>query len=149
MRIIQTTIADKIEHCASLLDAHWEESARNKHLMVLKPDVARYAAMEAAGALLSLVAYIDGEVVGYSVNIITPHLHYSDMICCMNDVLFTAKEHRQSPLGLKLIRDTERAAKARGAQLMLWHAKEDTSLSCILPKMGCKVQEITYSKELT
>src|SRR4051812_36759929 len=114
MRIVETTIADKIAHCSSLLDEHWHESARNKHLMVLKPDTVRYASLEAGGALLSLVAYVDDEVVGYSVNIISPHLHYADVVCAHNDVLFVAKAYRESPLGLKLIRETERAAKARG-----------------------------------
>jgi predicted GNAT superfamily acetyltransferase len=148
MRIIETTIADKIEHVPGLLEAHWHESARNKHLMVLKPDVARYEALEAAGSLLSLVAYVGDQVVGYSVNIVSPHLHYADLVCAHNDVLFVAEEYRNSPLGLKLIRDTERAAKARGVHLMLWHAKEDTTLANILPKMGCKVQEIIFTKEL-
>lgn len=148
MRIIETIIADKIAHCSSLIDEHWHESARNKHLMVLKPDVARYASLEALGCLLSLVAYVDDEVVGYSVNVIGPHLHYSDLICAHNDVLFVAKSHRESPLGLRLVRDTERACKARGAHLMLWHAKENTTLAKILPRMGCKTQEIIYSKEL-
>jgi len=148
MRIVETTIADKIEHVPGLLEAHWHESARNKHLMVLKPDVARYQALEASGALLSLVAYVDDAIVGYSVNIVSPHLHYADLLCAHNDVLFVAKEYRESPLGLKLIRDTERAAKARGVHLMLWHAKEGTTLANILPKMGCKVQEIIYTKEL-
>lgn len=148
MRIIETTIADKIAHCSTLIDEHWHESARNKHLMVLKPDLPRYTAMEAAGCLLSLVAYDDDEVVGYSVNIISPHLHYADLICAHNDVLFVAKPKRESALGMKLIRDTERACKARGAHLMLWHAKENTTLSRILPRMGCNTQEIIYSKEL-
>lgn len=148
MRIIETTIADKIEHVPGLLEAHWHESARNKHLMVLKPDVARYQSLEAAGALLSLVAYVEETIVGYSVNIVTPHLHYADLLCAHNDVLFVAKEYRESVLGLKLIRETERAARARGAHLMLWHAKEATALANILPKMGCTVQEIIYSKEL-
>lgn len=148
MRIIETTIADKIEHVPGLLEAHWHESARNKHLMVLKPDMARYQALEAAGSLLSLVAYVDDQIVGYSVNIVTPHLHYADLLCAHNDVLFIAKEHRETPLGLKLIRETERAARARGANLMLWHAKPGTALSAILPRLGSKVQEIIYSKEL-
>jgi predicted GNAT superfamily acetyltransferase len=148
MRITETTIADKIEHVPGLLEAHWHESARNKHLMVLKPDVPRYRALEAAGALLSLVAYVDETIVGYSVNIVSPHLHYADLLCAHNDVLFVAEEYRKSPLGLKLIRDTERACKARGVHLMLWHAKEDTTLANILPKLGCKVQEIIYTKEL-
>jgi GNAT superfamily N-acetyltransferase len=149
MRIEQTTIADKIEQCTALQDEHWHESARNKHLMVLKPDVERYAALEAAGALLGLVAYDDHDaIIGYSVNILSRHLHYSDLNCAHNDVLFISAAHRQSPLGLRLIRETERAAKARGAHLMLWHAKETTALSAILPRMGCKVQEIIYTKEL-
>jgi predicted GNAT superfamily acetyltransferase len=148
MRIVETTIADKIEHVPGLLEAHWHESARNKHLMVLKPDVVRYQALEAAGSLLSLVAYADEEIVGYSVNILSPHLHYAELLCAHNDVLFVAKEHRESALGLKLIRETERAARDRGAHLMLWHAKEQTPLAAILPRMGCKVQEIIFSKEL-
>ncbi len=116
--------------------------------MVLKPDLERYVALEAAGALLGLMAYIGDEIVGYSVNVISRHLHYADLVCAHNDVLFVAAAHRESPLGLRLIRETRRAAKARGAHLMLWHAKEATALANILPKMGCKVQEIIYSEEL-
>ncbi|MEC5161710.1 MULTISPECIES: GNAT family N-acetyltransferase [unclassified Janthinobacterium] len=148
MHIIETTIADKIEQAATLLGEHWHESARNKHLMVLKPDLAQYQALEAAGVLVGLVAYDGDAMVGYSVNIITPHLHYADLMCAHNDVLFVASKYRDTPLGLKLIRETERACKARGARLMLWHAKEDTNLSKILPRIGCRVQEIIYTKEL-
>lgn len=148
MRIVQTTIADKIEAAATLLDEHWHESARNKHLMVLKPDLPKYEALEAMGKLLGLVAY-DGEtMVGYSVNLISPHMHYADLVCAYNDVLFVASAYRETKLGLQLIRETERACKARGVHLMLWHAKEDTALSKILPRMGCRVQEIIYTKEL-
>lgn len=149
MRIVATTIADKILQTISLLTEHWQESARNKHLMVLKPDVDRYADLERAGALLSLVAYDDNnEVIGYSVNIVANHLHYADLRCAHNDVLFIRESHRNSPLGLKLIRETERVAKERGCHLMLWHAKENTALAKILPRTGCKVQEIIFSKEL-
>lgn len=148
MRIVQTTIVDKAEQIATLLEEHWQESARNKSLMVLKPDVAKYKAMEDSGALLSLIAYVDDRIVGYSVNFLIPHLHYADLMVCSNDVLFVSKEHRESPLGLKLIRDTKRLAKARGAGLMLWHAKEGTALANLLPKLGCKVQEIVFSEAL-
>jgi GNAT superfamily N-acetyltransferase len=125
-----------------------EESTRLKHLMVLKPDVLRYQALEASGSLLALVAYVDEEIVGYSLTVVSPLLHYADLIAAHNDVLFLAKAYRKSPLGPKLIRETERAAKARGASLMLWHANEDTPLTKILPHLGCKMQEIMFSKEL-
>lgn len=149
MKIVQTTIADKIEGAAALLDEHWHESAKNKHLMVLKPDLAQYEALEATGNMVGLVAYDDtGAMVGYSVNIVGPHMHYADVLCAYNDVLFIASAYRGSRLGLQLIRETERACKARGCHLMLWHAKEETALSKILPALGCRVQEISYSKEL-
>lgn len=149
MRIERTTIADKIPATLGIQTEHWHETARNKHLMMLKPDLPRYQTLEAHGALLSLVAYDDsGEVIGYSVNIMANHLHYADLRVCHNDVLFVRESHRNSPLGLKLIKETERLAKEAGCQLMLWHAKENTALAKILPRTGCKVQEIMFSKEL-
>lgn len=149
MRIIETTTADKIARITGLTEAHWEEVARNKHLMVLKPDVARYNALEASGNLLSLYAFNDAdEIVGYSVSILSYHLHYADLRVCANDVLYIAPEYRNSRLGLKLIDLTEEAAKAHGAHMMSWHAKDGTALAAILPRKGCQLQELIFTKEL-
>ena len=131
-----------------LLEEHWQESSKNKHLMVLSPDIAKYENLDNIGNLSCLFAYLDDKLVGYSFNIITSHLHYSNLVCAYNDVLFVSKEHRSSSLGLRLIKATEIECKNRGAKLMLWHAKENTALSKILPKMGCNVQELIFSKEI-
>jgi hypothetical protein len=90
----------------------------------------------------------DGVIVGYSLNFIGPHFHYSDLVVCNNDVLFLRNDLRPSTVGLRLIRETERVAKTRGARLMLWHAKDQTSLAKIMPRMGYVVQDIIYSKEI-
>lgn len=127
---------------------HWDEVAQNKHVMVLKPDYNSYQLAEEAGKLFVLYAYYGDEVVGYSYNFLTNHLHYADTCMAHNDLLFVAKAHRNSPIGLKLIRETEKIAKSLGAQMMMWRAKKDTTLGSILPRMGCRVQEIVYSKEL-
>ena len=131
-----------------LLTKHWEESARNKELMKLSPDYNMYNMLEANGTLVCLGAYIDKLLVGYSVNMIKPHLHYSTLICGYNDLLFVDDDHRGSSLGLKLIKETKKELEKRGAKLMLWHAKENTTLAILLPKLGCKIQEIIYSEEL-
>lgn len=133
---------------SDLLVEHWIESAKNKSLMVLNPDIDKYSELEKLGALVSLFAYAKGEIVGYSLNFLQPHIHYKDLMCSYNDVLFIKKEYRESPLGLKLIRETERISRERGAELMLWHAKEGTTLDKLLPRMGCRIQEIMYCKEL-
>lgn len=131
-----------------LFKEHWEESAKNKALMVLKPDWPKYQMLEDMGHLVSLFAYKDEEIVGYSLNILSKHIHYADLVCAHNDVIYIDPANRNSPVGLKIIKATEKECLKRGAKLMLWHAKEDTALSKILPRLGCKVQEIMFSKEL-
>ncbi len=127
---------------------HWDESARNKSLMILKPDYESYLSLEQMGKLLAVYAYCGDQVVGYSYNFINRHIHYSDLLVSHNDVLFILPDHRNGSVGLKLIKETEKQSKLLGAKLMLWHAKENTSLSKILPRMKCNVQEIIFSKEL-
>lgn len=143
-----TTYTEVAEKGLHLLDEHWQEVALNKRLMVLKPDGARYLHLESLGQFFSLGAFIDDELVGYSGNFISQHIHYADLCFVNNDVLFVAKEHRASPLGLRLIRETVAEARRRGARMMLWHGKEGTPLADLLPKMDYKVQDVVYSREM-
>lgn len=148
VQIIEGSVSDKWDQVAALLHEHWDELAKNKRIMVLKPDIERYRQIEAAGMMLALFAYDGDQIVGYVASFITKHLHYSDLTMAMNDVLFVTKSHRSGRTGLQLIRETERLAKERGAQLMIWHAKKDTQLESILPRIGYGVQEIMLSREL-
>lgn len=131
-----------------LFEDHREELTTNKALMQLAPDMPRYIACEQAGAFFVLTAREDGRLVGYSANFIAQHLHYSALRYANNDLLFLAKTHRKGSLGLRLIRETEREAKARGAQMMVWHAKENTNMDAVLAKTGYRVQDIMYSRVL-
>lgn len=146
--IRKATASEMLSHAGELFAAHWDEIALNKQVMALKPDGERYLAMEANGGLLILAAYQGDELVGYSVNFIMRHLHYADLNLASNDLLFVTKEHRKSRIGLQLIKATEQAAKEQGARLMLWHAKPNTALVELMPRMGYGVQDIIFSKEL-
>lgn len=148
LKIVKGSVYEHIEDADELFREHWEESARNKQLMVLNPDIAGYKLLEKAGKLVTLYAYIGDKLVGYSCNIINNHLHYANLVVAYNDVIFIHKDYRDTPVGLRLIKETEKHCKEFGASLMLWHAKEGTALSKILPRMKCKVQEIIFSKEL-
>ena len=137
-----------IEQAWGLIEANREELTTNKDLLVLNPNVDTYCLLEDKGALLSLGAFDGDEIVGYSVNIMAHNLHYSDLMMCQSDVLYVREDKRQGPAGLKLMRETERLAKERGAQMMLWHAKPDTNLDQILPRMGYRVQDVVYTRVL-
>lgn len=148
LTITEEPVADIIEsELWPLLVEHREELTTNKALMELAPDVARYRQAEAAGAVLALIAREGGRIVGYSVNFVSPHIHYMRMTICANDVLFVDRDHR-ARLGLRLLRATEEAAKARGCDLMCWHAKPDTHLDAILRRREYRVQDVIYTRPL-
>lgn len=148
IEIRESTVDEFAQYAATLFDEHWQEVALNKQVMVLKPDWQRYYAMEQQGALLALGAFDGDEMIGYSVSFVLRHLHYADLCICSNDILFVTEARRAGRLGLQLIRETEKAAKARGTRLMLWHAKQNTALATIMPKLGYGVQDIIFSKEI-
>lgn len=148
MDIREISAAASIDGAAPLLQEHWEEIARNKAVMVLKPHVQAYRELERTGSLISLGAFVDDQMVGYAVTVVTRHLHYADLTYAQNDVIFVSRKHRTGRAGLALMRETERIATDRGCKLVMWHAKEDTALAAMLPRMGYAVQDIVFSREL-
>lgn len=148
IRIIEETVKDKWLVLAGLLQQQVAELASHKHLMELNPDMETYEAMEGAGCLLALFAYDGEEIVGYSANFIVPHMHYKDLLMCQNDVLYVDPDRRNGSFGLRLIQETERLAAERGARFITWHAKPNTRLEVLLPRLEYRTQEVVFSKEL-
>ena len=142
------TVDEMLAEAQTLFDEHYEEIARNKHVMVLKPDEETYRKSEEMGTIFILSARQGDKLIGYSVNFVTNHLHYADLKLAQNDLLFISKEHRGGRIGLKLIKETEKHATSLGCKLMLWHAKESTTLAHMLPRLKYGVQDIIFSKEL-
>lgn len=143
-----TGIAAAIAANEALGREHYAEIALNQAVMVYAPDIERFKHLEAMGVMLNLGVFDGDQLVGYSVNLISPHLHYKDLMCAHNDMIYIAQAHRHGSLGVKLIKATQAACKARGVQFMLWHAKENTPLAALLPKLGCKVQDVIFSEVL-
>ena len=109
-----SNVDEMLANAGELFSEHWEEVALNKQVMVLKPDEQRYRAVETQGMSLIIGAFEDGKIVGYSVNIVTTHSHYADLVICNNDLLFVTESKRSGRLGVRLIKETERLAKERG-----------------------------------
>lgn len=141
-------VSEVLQHADALMGEHYDEITLHKDVMVRRTHDERYYAMEAAGSLFVLGAYADGELVGYSANFIGPHLHYADLIYAQNDVLFLRKAYRKSRLGLQLIQATEQTAREHGCRMMHWHAKQNTALNTLLPRLGYGVQDICHSRVL-
>ena len=140
---------DAVAVAHGLLLEHYREVCTRPDLMSMDVDWDQFRALERAGMLLTILAHVDGQLVGYSVTMLLPkHLHYRGFRYAQNDLLFVAAAHRKGGTGKALIQRTIEVAKLGGYRAMIWHAKEGTALEAVLRRMGHVVQDIWLMKEL-
>jgi GNAT superfamily N-acetyltransferase len=168
-QITNSDINEMRELGDKLFEDHYQEVALNKKAMALDINWKRYYALEEQDAICCLAAWLGNELVGYSVNVIYQAMHYQQIKVLHNDVLFVAKQERQTGLGVKLIEATETAARYLECDVLLFHSKpgsdlEDyfgtkivvdgriqkllTTLGRLLGVKGYRVQDIMHSKLL-
>ena len=136
-----------LNDAAELLHAHWKELAVNQDKVFLKPDVNKYVLLQENGMLHNLVAYDNNKVIGYSVIIIQPHIHYVDTIFAAVDVIYVDKKYRNNNIGARLLIATERLAKEKGVHVITHHAKPNVPMIVKpLQKMGYTLYEQMYGK---
>lgn len=118
--------------------------------LVPDPDVERYALLDQSGMSLALGVFdeADEQIVGYSNNLISESLHYRGVVICQNDAIYLRADHRRGTLGLRLMRETERVAYVRGADLVVWQCKPDTPMHALLAKGRYALQDLVYTRAL-
>jgi len=131
-----------------LFAQHYDEVYEGRNPFPPAPDFDMYAKMESIDMAFGLFAYYEEIIVGYSVNFLAPNMHSKGFITCNNDVLFVDPLFRDTPLGLRLLKETEKHAKSKGASLMVWNTPLNTSLVKILPRLGYNKIEEVHAKEL-
>jgi L-amino acid N-acyltransferase YncA len=132
--------------CQPLWPEHWDEIAVDKDRMPMRPDVATYQALDAAGRLQIVVVRDDGRMVGYILSVIRPHLHYADVLCGYEDAYFLTKSHRRGMIGVNLIREAIRHMKLVGVQKAFFMTKVALDMGPIFERLGFAKTDIVYSK---
>lgn len=142
----EISVSEYIGKVADLTRAHWQETEPGVSSDGPCPVADVYAALEQVGNVVAFGAFDGDELIGYSVAILGPHLHYG-FTYAHHDLLYVRPDHRRGSLGLRLMRMTEEAAKARGARFVVWHVKPGSTLESILSRAGYAVEEVVYKKE--
>jgi len=130
----------------ALFNAHYEEIAWNKSKIPLRPNLKKYASMEANGAMVCYTARQDEKIIGYAVWFITEHPHYQDTKMAMNDIIYIAKEKRGSMTGIKLLEYSENKLKGLGVQTIGLHIKKVFDWGKVAERIGYECVESTYQK---
>lgn len=146
MLVVQEgSLADNIDAMDALFSANWQETGFD---FPLRLDKERYKQFEALGILVIVGAFDAGRVVGYSLASVLPHPFNPDVVFCNSDVLFLLKEYRNGMAGARLVAETKRVAKARGAQKICWHARGDTAFADMLRKRGYHLADEVFMEDL-
>ena len=128
-----------------LFPAHYEELCVTKEFDY-EPDYDAYKRLAQAGMLRCITCRADGELIGYIVFFITPHLHYKSCITAMEDIYFVRKDYRKGRVGIKLFQYAEQVLKERGVQRIVMHTKVHLDNSRLFEYLGYKMTDKVFTK---
>lgn len=125
---------------------HFQEVAIDQAEVPLDIDYNTYDALDAQGMLHVIAARSEGEIVGYWLGIVKPHLHNASTLWAFTDVYYIAPEFRLGRTALRLFEFVENSLKARGVVKMTTATKTHLDMSRLFERMGWHRTEITYTK---
>jgi hypothetical protein len=126
--------------------AHWQEVAQDQDKMPLDVDYASYGALEQMGALHVVTARVDGDLAGYFISFIRPHLHYASTLCAYVDVYYVKPGYRVGYLALRLFRAAEAFLQARGVQKVFAGTKVYKDMGALFRRLDWVETETVYTK---
>ena len=131
-----------------LLEAHWQEIALNKDIVPLDPDWDAYEQLEEDGKLFIFTARDDGQLAGYFVVIVAPHIHYKSTLFGNNDLIYLAPEYRLGFTAAKLLRFAEQCLRKDGVAVLMINTKDHKPFDALLTRGGYNLVERVYGKRL-
>jgi GNAT superfamily N-acetyltransferase len=138
--------AEFVEDLSTLWDAHWEEVALDKDKIKLDPHVAEYERLDETGQLHIVSMRDDGWLVGYSMFIVRPHLHYVQSLSAFNDVYYVKPEYRGKLATFRFFQYQEATLKERGVERMFTGTKMHLDNGRFFERLGWTETERLYTK---
>lgn len=136
-----------VKELEKLFAEHYDELCVTKDFP-LQPDYEAYKRLSEAGMLRCINCRIDGEIIGYIIFVIQPHLHYMTCKTAFEDVYFIKKEYRKGRIGIKLFQYAESVLKGIGVNRIIMHTKIHLDNSRLFEYLGYKHTDKLYTKIL-
>ena len=145
----EETFSQFIEDGMELVIDHWQDVALNKDDIPLDPNWDVYANLCDTGVAHIVTARTsEGELVGYSVCMLSPHLRYKGVKWAEGDVFFLHPAYRKGRAGIRLLKAAEKMMKALGAEKIYQKVKLHKDVGKVFEHMGYSAIERVYAKDL-
>ena len=135
-----------VEDIKPLIEDHWEEIALNKEKIKLNPDWEMYEALNSIDRLRIFTVRDEGKLIGYYIVIINKHLHYTDHVFAMNDLIYIDDAYRGRTVAYRLIKFVEKELKESSVSVMMINMKVHSPFDRLLEGCGFTYTERMYSK---
>ena len=130
-----------------LLPEHYDELCVTKEFP-LEPDYDAYKRLVDAGMLRCITVRCEGELIGYVIFIIQPHLHYRSCMTAIEDIYFLKKDYRIGRVGIRLFKYAEEVLRGIGVKRIIMHTKVHLDNSSLFEYLGYKLTDKLYTKIL-
>ena len=137
-----------MEDCGELIVAHWQDVALDQATVELDPDWDTYNCIDAQGGLEVVTARDEGTLVGYSIHIISTHIHYKNLKIAEGDVFWLDSAYRRGMAGIKLLKAAEKHLVAIGVDKVINKVKLHKDVVRIFERLGYTAIERVYAKGL-
>jgi hypothetical protein len=134
----------------ALLQQHWQEIAKFKHLMTLNPHLPRYVQIEREGRLHLVVLRDAGKMCGYSMHLIVKgHPHYRHLTTAEDDIHYLIPELRGTGAHEDMRVFALQTLAARGVQIVTARTKVGHAHETTLRRIGYEPFDMVYALDLT
>jgi GNAT superfamily N-acetyltransferase len=131
-----------------IIPLHYEELALNKDRIKLDLDFRRYERIEQERQMLIATVRDDGRLVGYSVELVLPHLHYQNAgLMAWTDIYFVLPQYRNGT-GARLIAFAERKLRELGVVKSYRSCKAHQDHTRLFEAMGYRHSDLVFTKML-
>jgi N-acetylglutamate synthase-like GNAT family acetyltransferase len=140
------SISQCVEEMSGLWDLHWQEIALDRQKIKLEPDVETFQMLEDVGQLVIVTVRNDGQLVGYHVSLVRPHLHYKSSLTAYVDMYFLHPDYRGGMAGYKMFKFVENVLKARGVDRIYSGTKLHKDMGKLFERLGYNETERLFVK---
>jgi L-amino acid N-acyltransferase YncA len=144
--IIKTIKFEELMKVRGLIQVH-HTSVEDKSWS-LNLNEGLYKDLEARDRLLIHVAEVAGEVVGYSVEILAPSLHYQGRVDAVNDGIYIRPEVRGAGVHESLLKAVMKSLKESGVDYYSPNRKINNPCDYTMQSLGFKKKEVVWGLNL-
>lgn len=128
-----------------LFPLHYDELCVTKEFP-LEPNWEAYKFYAERRMLRVITVRSDGELVGYMVFVIAPHLHYKSCLTATEDIYYLRPDMRAGRIGIRMFMYAEEVLKRIGVRRIVMHTKVHSDNSRLFEYLGYRATDKVFSK---